>query len=86
MMRKYDLIIIGGGIAGISAAIYAKRSNLNVLVIEKGAIGGLLNNIDKIKNLIPDWIKFEYIKALFLMPGGYAGHGGSAIKSNYKKL
>jgi len=46
----YDLVIIGGGIAGISAAIYAKRSNLNVLLIEKGAIGGLLNNIDKIKN------------------------------------
>lgn len=47
---NYDLIIIGSGIAGITGAIYAKRSNLNVLVIEKGAPGGLLNKIDKISN------------------------------------
>ena len=46
----YDLIIVGGGIAGITAAIYAKRSNLNVLIIEKNAIGGLLNKISEIKN------------------------------------
>ncbi len=46
----YDLIIIGGGIAGITAAIYAQRSNLKVLLIEKNAPGGLLNKIDKIKN------------------------------------
>lgn len=46
----YDLIIIGSGIAGITAAIYAKRSNLNVLIIEKSAPGGLLNKIDKINN------------------------------------
>ncbi|MBQ6687089.1 MAG: FAD-dependent oxidoreductase [Bacilli bacterium] len=46
----YDLIIIGSGIAGITAAIYAKRSNLNVLILEKGAPGGLLNKIDTIKN------------------------------------
>lgn len=46
----YDLIIIGSGIAGITAAIYAKRSNLNVLILEKSAPGGLLNKIDSIKN------------------------------------
>lgn len=46
----YDLVIIGGGIAGVTAAIYAKRSNLNVLIIEKNAIGGLLNKIDEINN------------------------------------
>lgn len=46
----YDLVIIGGGIAGITAAIYAKRSNLNILLIEKSAPGGLLNKIGKINN------------------------------------
>lgn len=46
----YDLIIIGMGISGISAAIYAKRSNLNVLVIDKSMPGGLLNNIESIDN------------------------------------
>ena len=46
----YDLIIIGMGISGISAAIYAKRSNLNVLVLDKSMPGGLLNNIENIDN------------------------------------
>lgn len=46
----YDLIIIGMGISGISAAIYAKRNNLNVLVIEKDTPGGLLNKINTINN------------------------------------
>ena len=46
----------------------------------------IVDNIEKIKPLIPDWIKFEYIKSLFLMPGGYAGHNGVNIKSDYKKI
>lgn len=46
----YDIIIIGLGPAGVSAAIYAKRSNMKVLCIEKNAVGGLLNNINEIKN------------------------------------
>jgi len=46
----YDLIIIGMGISGISAAIYAKRAGLNVLIIEKSAPGGTLNIIPNIEN------------------------------------
>lgn len=46
----YDLIIVGLGAAGISAAIYAKRSNLKVLCLEKGMPGGIINYIDKIDN------------------------------------
>lgn len=46
----YDIIIIGLGPAGISAAIYSKRSNMNTLGIESGPIGGLLNNINNITN------------------------------------
>lgn len=46
----FDLIIIGMGIGGITAGIYAKRANVNVLMIDKGTIGGLLNNIDTISN------------------------------------
>jgi len=38
------------GIGGITAGIYAKRGNLNVLLIDKGAPGGMLNNIEKISN------------------------------------
>ena len=46
----YNIIIIGMGISGITAAIYAKRSNKKVLLIDKGTPGGLLNKIDKISN------------------------------------
>ena len=46
----YDIIIVGMGISGITAAIYAKRSNKKVLLIDKGMPGGLLNNIDLISN------------------------------------
>lgn len=46
----YDLIIVGMGISGISAAIYAKNSGLNVLLLDKDTPGGLLNKINKINN------------------------------------
>lgn len=45
-----DVVIIGMGISGVSAGIYAKQAGLNVLMFEVGAPGGLLNNIDKINN------------------------------------
>lgn len=47
---KYDLVIVGMGPAGITAAIYAKRSGLNVLCLEKSMPGGLLNYMDNIDN------------------------------------
>lgn len=46
----YDLIIIGLGPGGISAAIYAQRSNLKILCLESKMPGGILNYIDKIDN------------------------------------
>lgn len=46
----YDLIIIGMGASGITAGIYAKRKGLNVLMLEKGSIGGVLSSISKIEN------------------------------------
>ena len=41
MEKIYDLVIIGGGPAGLTSAIYAGRSNLSVLVIEKENVGSL---------------------------------------------
>lgn len=46
----YDLIIIGLGVAGMNAALYAKRSGLNILVFEGEVPGGLLNKTNKIEN------------------------------------
>ncbi len=50
MNQKYDVIIIGAGIAGITSALYLKRFNMNVLIIEKDYPGGQLNKISKIEN------------------------------------
>lgn len=46
----YDLIIIGGGPAGLSAAIYGGRAKLKTLVINKGVVGGLANTTREIVN------------------------------------
>ncbi|MFH1192361.1 MAG: FAD-dependent oxidoreductase [bacterium] len=45
----YDLIIIGGGTAGVTAAIYAARYKLNFILISE-SVGGWLNEIHKIEN------------------------------------
>ncbi len=49
-MEKVDCFIIGAGIAGITAAIYLKRSNLTSILMDKDAPGGKLNNIHRIDN------------------------------------
>lgn len=50
--KIYDSIIIGAGPAGLSAAIYLKRANIDVLVIEKGAYGGKVNYTAVIDNYL----------------------------------
>jgi thioredoxin reductase (NADPH) len=46
----YDVIIIGAGPSGLTAAIYAARANLSALMIEKGAPGGQIVNTNEIEN------------------------------------
>lgn len=53
----YDVIIVGMGPGGMSAGIYAKRSGLNTLVLEKKAPGGLIN----ITNLVDNYLGFDNI-------------------------
>ncbi len=50
MKLDFDCVIVGAGIAGMTAAIYLKRSNLNVLILDNDAPGGLLNKISSIEN------------------------------------
>ena len=38
-----DILIIGGGIGGMTAALYAARANLSVRIVEKEVCGGLVN-------------------------------------------
>lgn len=46
----YDIVIIGAGIAGLTAAIYARRAGKSVLVLEKEAYGGQIINTLEIEN------------------------------------
>ena len=48
--NDYDLVIIGGGPAGLTAGIYAVRKNLKTLVIEKSEFGGAVNLTFEIEN------------------------------------
>ena len=47
---KKDLIIIGGGPAGLTAGIYASRARLDVLLIETGLVGGQLADVELVEN------------------------------------
>ncbi len=47
----YDIIVIGGGPAGITAAIYARRANKTVLVLEKATFGGQITFSPRVENI-----------------------------------
>ena len=50
MAKSYDVIIIGAGPAGMTAALYASRANLSVLLLDRGIYGGQMNNTAAIEN------------------------------------
>ena len=50
MENIYDIAILGAGPGGMTAAIYAKRAGLNVVIIEKGAVGGAVATTYEVAN------------------------------------
>jgi len=48
--RKYDVIIIGGGPAGLTAGLYASRARLDSLLIEHALLGGQMTTTDLVEN------------------------------------
>jgi thioredoxin reductase (NADPH) len=69
MTKEYQLIIMGGGPAGLSAGLYAARDKLNVALVEKNITGGLANNAELIENYpgFPDGISgFELGEKMLL--------------------
>jgi len=50
MKEKYDVVIIGGGPAGLAAGLYASRAKLNSLLVEKGLVGGQVANAERVEN------------------------------------
>jgi len=48
--KDYDIVIIGGGPAGLSAGIYTSRARLGSLLIESGVVGGRILNAEQVEN------------------------------------
>lgn len=66
-MLMYDIVIIGAGTAGMSAAIYGVRSGKKVLLLEEKNYGGQIVNTPEVENY-PGIIKtsgFEFATNLF---------------------
>lgn len=63
----YDIIIVGAGPAGLTAALYAGRANKKVLVLEKKTFGGQIINTPKIENYpgCPDVSGFDFAMNLY---------------------
>ena len=62
-MAEYDVIIVGGGPAGLTAGLYCKRYGLKTLIVEQGLVGGAVNWAHSIQN----YPGFESITGMELM-------------------
>ncbi len=49
-MKRTDIVIIGSGMAGISAALYLKRANADFMILEGSLAGGMLNQLKTVEN------------------------------------
>ena len=50
MTKSYDVVVIGAGPGGMTAALYASRANYSVAMIDRGIYGGQMNNTAEIEN------------------------------------
>ncbi|WP_413627540.1 thioredoxin-disulfide reductase [Fructilactobacillus vespulae] len=90
MTKKYDVIVIGAGPAGMTAALYASRAELSVLMLDRGIYGGQMNNTAEIENypgfksiLGPDLSKEMYDSSTqFGVEYGYGEVTGIEVKGD----
>ncbi|WP_414839671.1 thioredoxin-disulfide reductase [Carnobacterium sp. TMP28] len=83
--KIYDVIIIGAGPGGLTAALYASRSNLSTLMIERGVPGGQMMNTAEVEN----YSGFSSIKGPELSENMYQGakrFGAEHIYGDIKQI
>ena len=93
MDRTHQLIIVGGGPAGLSAGLYASRSRLDTLLIEKAGLGGQILNAEMVENYpgFPQGISGSELGALIAqqatkygLPTAFAEVQGIEIRGSEK--
>lgn len=83
--ERYDLIIVGGGPAGLAAGIYGGRAKLNTLIIEKGSIGGRAFTTREIVNY-PGFPETSGPELSDIMRGHAEKFGAKIIKKTIKDI
>lgn len=93
MSKSYDVIVIGAGPGGMTAALYAARANLKVLMLDRGIYGGKLINTDKVDNYPgfteikgPDLAKKIYDSTMKFKPDFEYGDVQSLLVEDGKKI
>ena len=84
-MKEFDVIIIGGGPAGLSAAIYAARSNVKVCIVEEYGVGGTCSTIPKISNY-PGYADISGFELAQNMYNQAVGLGAQTLFGKVEKL
>ena len=87
MDKIYDVIILGAGPAGLAAGLYAGRSMLSTLIIEKGQDGGQIAMTDEIENYPGQMLEGESGITLVARMAKQAKHfGAERVRDNIKEV
>lgn len=87
MSKIYDVIILGAGPAGLAAGLYAGRSMLSTLIIEKGQDGGQIAQTDEIENYPGQMLEGESGASLVARMAKQAKHfGAERVRDSIKEV